>query len=437
LSQLDTDSRSASARRLAILIPGVAMCLGWGLRGQYGGPRGAMVPGALVAMALAITARRRLGPAQFWAIAMAGALGFGIGGEETYMQTVSIATHPGSPLWGYLGLFIKGAVWGGTGGLFIGAAISGKYTARQLLIAFNIALIVSFAAHAIINEPRLIYFSGHVSDKPKREGWAGSWAFFLVLLGFAAYYKDRTAVRLAAFGTFGCGFGFMIGVFANHFGDVHLGKMTTGYWDWWKVAECGFGLIGGLVLGWGWSTGPQPEPEASSTSCSITLWPCILLALDLLLFYYVTDKMEDLPGWIGDAPFVFTAPFLILAASGRPALQFGIGVSMPIVLTLWNMESYWVEECHKFSGTVGLAGLILFSAIAAAHVSRLAQRPVSSFLAVAWWTTACAWVKMGYPAPSEWGTMIVVQGIFTVMAIWLTLVTRERRPGVAGAVVTA
>lgn len=79
---------------LAVAIPGVAMCLGWGLAGQYGGAFGAMIPGVLGALALVLVARRRLGTSQVWAVAMAGALGFGIGGDETYGQTIATcATH--------------------------------------------------------------------------------------------------------------------------------------------------------------------------------------------------------------------------------------------------------------------------------------------------------------------------------------------------------
>ena len=39
---------------LIILLPALAMGLGWGIRGQFGHETGAMVPGALVGLALAV-----------------------------------------------------------------------------------------------------------------------------------------------------------------------------------------------------------------------------------------------------------------------------------------------------------------------------------------------------------------------------------------------
>src|SRR5437660_8061849 len=146
---------------LAVVIPGVAMSLGWGLRGQFGGPRGAMTPGALVALALVLTARRRIGIRQVWMIAAAGALGFAIGGEETYMQTVALTRHGDTALKGFLGILLKGAEWGGLGGLFIGAALGRKrYCAAHVLLAVNVALALSFLGYWLVNEPKLIYFSG-------------------------------------------------------------------------------------------------------------------------------------------------------------------------------------------------------------------------------------------------------------------------------------
>ena len=142
---------------LAVAIPGVAMCLGWGLAGQYGGAFGAMIPGVLGALALVLVARRRLGTSQVWAVAMAGALGFGIGGDETYGQTIGLTAHAQTAAWGYIGLFLKGAVWGGIGGLFVGSALGNRrYTTAQLLIALNVALALSFVGYRLVNEPDLL-----------------------------------------------------------------------------------------------------------------------------------------------------------------------------------------------------------------------------------------------------------------------------------------
>ena len=69
------------------------MSLGWGLRGYIGGgPLGAMIPGALVALCLCLLADRDGEDAAV--IAAFGAVGVGFGGQETYGQTIGLAFDP-------------------------------------------------------------------------------------------------------------------------------------------------------------------------------------------------------------------------------------------------------------------------------------------------------------------------------------------------------
>ncbi len=426
------------------------MSLGWGLRGQFGGPRGAMAPGALIALALVLVARGRYSARQVWQIAAAGALGFGIGGEETYMQTVAFTAHASTALKGWIGLLLKGAEWGGIGGLFLGYALgSRRYRTSQILIALNVALALSFVSYWLINEPKLIYFSGGGASKPRPEGWAGLWTFYLVTLGFAAWARDRITVRISLFGALGCGLGFVLGVAAYRYGDLFLGPSMSGFMDWWKVAECGFGLIGGLVIGWAWNsagrrqeTGGAEQADESESAArrgshpiapgfqpGATLLPpnltLALLGLDFLLFFAVADAMDGLGGWIGKAPFLFFAPALMLLALRSDAVALTIGAAIPVLVTYWNVERYFVVEHNAFPAGPALAVLILLSAGTAALAAAWAGSPRRLLLLVAWGSIACAWVKMGWP-PGNGAVFLVVQGILTLMAAWLTLVTRDR-----------
>jgi hypothetical protein len=419
-------------RWLVAVICGVTLSLGWGLRGQFGGPRGATVPGALAAMALALTARRRLTAAQFWAVAAAGAMGFSIGAEDTYMQTVGRISRGDSTLWCYFGLLLKGGVWGGLGGLFIGSALGRKrYTPLQLLIGFNIALAISFVGFHLINEPKLLYFSGgdpshHV--KPKTEVWAGLWCLYLALLALAARAGDRSAVRLSLYGALGCGVGFVLGVFACTVGQAHFGKATQSWMDWWKVAECGFGLIGGLVMGWGWSGMEQEEPlPAPSRPIALpSAAVMMIVALDLLLLFYAIDGADNVAGWVGEATFAFVAPAMLLLAMRSPLMQLLLGVTTPIVLTAWNMQAYWLNEQHIMTRGVSLALLIAIAVLTAAATHRWQNSPLALFLLSAWSCVAISWLKMGIPPTGEMGVYVCVQGLFTVMAAWLTLVLRPK-----------
>ncbi len=411
---------------LAIFTSGVAMSLGWGLRGQFGGPMGAMVPGALVAMALALCTGGPITPAQFWFIAASGALGFSIGGEETYMQTASLAAHPDSALWGYLGLAVKGAEWGGLAGLFLGSALGGRrYTAGELLTGFNVAWALAFPAYWLVNVPKLVYSSGG-SGRPRPEAWAALTTVWLVLLLFARLKEDRAAVRLSLFAALGCGIGFPLFQWVNLTGSRLL-PGTAPNMDWWKVVECGLGLSGGLALGWGWHRWQQaPTFHDEPSRPGLSGLPFVLLCLDLLVFFYVGDSLGDFGGLIGKAPFLFIAPTLWVFATRQTDLSLALGIFAPIALTYWNVQDYWVSERRIVGVPSSVTILALLSAASAWVAGKLRFAPRALFLLVTWSTVACAWFKMLIPVPQPDAGHItitlVVQGIFTLMAAFLTWV---------------
>src|SRR5665213_3084841 len=107
-------------RWMFLLLPGLAMSLGWGLRGQVGHSTGAMIPGALVALALC-----SLLPGKQFSRGMAvglGAIALGYGATMTTQDTADLALrwifNPGNTLTrDFTGLAIKGALWALFGGL--------------------------------------------------------------------------------------------------------------------------------------------------------------------------------------------------------------------------------------------------------------------------------------------------------------------------------
>lgn len=93
-------------KRLEVVVfPALAMCLGWGIRGQFGGESGAMVPGALVGLSLALLSGWQGRDAL--RLAAVGAFACSFGGMMTYGQTLGLVhgQYP-SPTywWGMLGL---------------------------------------------------------------------------------------------------------------------------------------------------------------------------------------------------------------------------------------------------------------------------------------------------------------------------------------------
>ena len=188
-----------------IVLPSLAMMLGWGLRGHIGGgPFGAMVPGAMVAISLCLLLD--LPAAATSAILVFGVVGVGLGGEMTYGQTLGFLRNPGTVWWGTLGTTVKGAVWGLFGGTVIALGfISKQVSKRTVVIAFLLLFAGMLIGFKLINEPRVIYFSG--PDKPRAESWAAillGTAFMLIWLKNKIEQPFfRLVLRFALFGFIG------------------------------------------------------------------------------------------------------------------------------------------------------------------------------------------------------------------------------------------
>jgi len=145
---------------LAVVLIALAGGMGWGIRGQYGHETGAMIAGVLVGFTtvlLFIPEASSLHAAR--AVALT-AIGISFGGLETYAQTVGL-THD-APLiglwpalrWGLLGLFIKGGIWIGFAGAFLGMGLSGKrYRPWEMVLVMAALLLLMYLGVRTLNEP--------------------------------------------------------------------------------------------------------------------------------------------------------------------------------------------------------------------------------------------------------------------------------------------
>src|ERR1700719_1441138 len=113
---------TGEARRLPffrmLLLCGLSLSIGWGIRGNFGHEYGAMIPGALAAMAVVLLSGRADWMKSIPVFAMFGALGWSFGGSISYMQVVGY-THSGhspSVLYGFACLFVIGFLWAALGG---------------------------------------------------------------------------------------------------------------------------------------------------------------------------------------------------------------------------------------------------------------------------------------------------------------------------------
>lgn len=102
----------------SVLLIGIALSIGWGIRGNFGHEYGAAFAGCLAAIAAAVLSGREDWREKVGFFALFGAIGWGFGATQSYMQVISY-TQSGdtaSQWFGYLALFYIGFLWAAMGG---------------------------------------------------------------------------------------------------------------------------------------------------------------------------------------------------------------------------------------------------------------------------------------------------------------------------------
>jgi hypothetical protein len=122
---------------LAILLVGLSLSIGWGIRGNYGHEIGAMLPGALAAIAVCLLSGRQDWRERVAYFACFGALGWALGGSMSYMQVIaySHSGHAPSQYYGFYSLFVIGFLWAALGAA--GTAIPATFDRKSLCEIFD------------------------------------------------------------------------------------------------------------------------------------------------------------------------------------------------------------------------------------------------------------------------------------------------------------
>src|SRR5438128_11626730 len=109
------------------ILTALSLSIGWGIRGNFGHEYGAMIPGALAAMAAVLLSGREYWWRRIAYFAFFGALGWSFGGSMSYMQVIAYthSGHSGSVFYGFACLFVIG---------FLSAAMGGAGTALPALL---------------------------------------------------------------------------------------------------------------------------------------------------------------------------------------------------------------------------------------------------------------------------------------------------------------
>jgi len=305
---------------LFIIVSTLAMSYGWGMRGTtLGGEKGAMLPGALMGLMIAVFSGSPFLLEHFYLLSAAGALGIYFGGSMSYMQSIGLSSDRNPPedfKRGITGIAVKGSIWFGIFGAVVGmflTFLAGGYDLSALLILFALMPLAGLAGSRAFDRPfdeekgihPKIYFS-----RNRPEGMGVLFGILMELVVFAAVYRDDLALWLTLGSTISGGVGFVAAQllhirskYPNKKGWQFLGKYK-GWIGYWKVAECSYGAIAGLgisttfVLIANFSPAYRAQYIASVPQMlNIKPWilPAIfvaLLGLDLLKYVYRRPKTE-------------------------------------------------------------------------------------------------------------------------------------------------
>jgi len=461
--QIENSSRKDIQWWQPVLFAALAGGMGWGIRGQYGHETGAMVPGLLVSLTLVFLLCRGASLLNVARAAAWGTVAMGIGGSMTYGQTVGL-THDSALVgnwaalrWGMFGLSIKGGLWIGFGGLFLGMGLGGiRYRSRELLLVMFGALVAYFVGVFLLNSPfdpankllPSIYFSDDwywepgTDLKPRPECWGGLLFALATILVYARWWrKDRLAFRVTLWGILGGALGFPLGQSLQAFHAWNPEIFDQGFWtqldpfmNWWNMMETTFGAIMGATLGLGlWLNRrliQAPADVAEAYLPSGMEW--ILLAVHLVLLVAVEFMAIPAVDAVYDLGLIMAIIPIVAVAGGRwwPYLVVFPITMLPIAGKTVRQLVYREEAIGPTMGWLVYVIIpLLFAIIVAVWFAR--QKPTIqkgrdfarfALLVNAWIYFLINYAFFRFPWPwADWTGRTPNGIIFTVCVVGLTI----------------
>ena len=338
-----------------IILAGLAMSVGWGIRGDYGHEAGAMIPGALLGLAICLASGREDWRRRAAIMGMCGAVGWAFGGQMSYGRVIGYTAASSLPdvMYGYASLFIIGGLWAGIGSAILAMSVTQPSStlerfARPLLalgivwvilaltgwtdrlaerwylndtdwVGASSALLIAGVCALLFPSDRracaliavlaggwwagylvLVGLLGLHMTPPRSDNWAGCVGLFIALLAYLRHTKDRAALTLAVYGFLIGGIGFVLGDWANMLGRAQWGPIgryeALQGLDYWKWMEQLFGLVMGLGVGAAFLTGVRerlsPPVEDSRMS---RLRPVALVVLLLVMTW--SNFSKNVENW--------------------------------------------------------------------------------------------------------------------------------------------
>jgi hypothetical protein len=443
-----------------IIFPAVTMLLGWGLRGHIGGgPFGAMIPGAMVALSLSMLLKL---PANLSAIIVVfGVVGIGLGGEMTYGQTLSFLRDPETMWWGVLATTVKGSIWGLLGATVLSLGfVYNQLEKKTIVMAFLMLMLGMLIGFKLINEPMIIYFSDPANPRP--ESWGALLLGAVFLLAYLKYKvaKDDFKIisRFAVFGLIGGGLGFGLGGFWFVIGSA-LPKEVI-FNSWWKSMEFTFGLLLGASLGYATWLSRKELKLIGKSNIKITSHLNtyselgITLLIGLLIYWIIPQSLEP---FVDDASandgifmsglravtqilinYSFYGFILVVAIMYFPKLAWQIGITLTFCHAAIDLVGDNFPEIQANSPLIAAVLVIFLTLIVALLVAYLKGKNEikrSMFLLLVWSLMAISY--SAFLITGRWNAFELtlceifcrqyfVDMIFTISAIFISWIAIKK-----------
>lgn len=356
MAEVVSDRRTSRHTIAGIALAGLAMSVGWGFRGDYGHEAGAMVPGALVGLAVCIASGRQDWQRRAAVMGMAGAVGWAFGGQMSYGRIIGYTASSSlrDVCYGYACLFIVGGLWAGIGSAVLAMSVTRPRSyleefARPLAVLWLVwlvmglsgltdrlvdrwylhdtdwvaatsalavagicaivfsrdrsacAMIAVLAAGWWVGYLLLVALLGLHMTPPRSDNWAGCAGLFAALVACLLVKRDRAAVMTAGYGFLAGGLGFVLGDFVNMLGRAQWGPIgrypALQGLDYWKWMEQLFGLVMGLGVGAVFLRRVRPALSCAVDDSSGTRLSTVAL-LFLLVVMMWSNLSKNVVGWI-------------------------------------------------------------------------------------------------------------------------------------------
>ena len=290
----------------------VAMSLGtaWAVRGKFGHEQGAAWAGAIGAMSVVLVAKRADWYNKVFKVALAAAIGWGIGGMISYGVVVGYGRGSDfvNVYYGLLMLFVIGALYGFLGGGLFGLALA---ESKEWKVTWA-SLLAEMVAFGLLVYGLLINQLEWFMTPPRSELWAACLGGSIALAWYISRNKQENVLRVAIWSAIGAGFGFSFGNFLQV-----LGTGSSLPFNFWNIMEYSIGFFGGLGMAYGtftsnWRLGDR-TPDKRGNLIPI-LFLTVFIPFVLWDNSFVTEKLDFILKLGGTGATIFWFQFFSLLA---------------------------------------------------------------------------------------------------------------------------